>query len=312
MYTITDAGVLKQVETWQVIIPLHDNDGIAFDRATVDGILLDITLTYPGLTAISCTGYWRGKDKVYVDENLQLLIDAMPISAADSSAFFGGLKARLQQRLRQEKIYITKESSKQELLSFDEFLTEVGIDPTVHGDAITKRNLASRMASRVDFVLQRLGYETITLRRDPTAKTILWERRICGLTIQSVFPDPYPPEILLVAADQIERLATLLGSGDSFAVVGHYEYQFFAIDKYPFRPLVRSTLEAKPEFRIITYIAPDGAPLTVQAFVEHFTMSIAANVLALRDHGFLPSEIKVSVGSDGSLQIGKVFWVTNC
>lgn len=37
MYSVSEAGVLKKIETWQVIIPLHDNAGKAFDEATIEG-----------------------------------------------------------------------------------------------------------------------------------------------------------------------------------------------------------------------------------------------------------------------------------
>jgi hypothetical protein len=305
MYSITDDGILKHIETWQVIVPLHDNDGNPFDKPTIDAVLTEISLAYPGLTVINCTGYWRGQDKLYVDENLQLLIDAVPVNPAESASFFSRLKDDLRQRLHQEKVYVTKQGAKEELLSFDEFLGEVGIDPSVHGDTTAKRRLATRMVSRVDLVVQRLGYETVTLQRDRATKKILWERRICGLTLRSVFDDPYPGDVVVVAADQIERLGALLAGEDSFALVGHYEYQFYALDKHPFRPLVPSTLEPRPEFKIVTYLSPDGRPLTVARFVEHFTMSIAANLFALRDHGFQPSEISINVGSDGSAQITK-------
>ena len=304
MYAVTDRGVLKHVETWQVIVPLHDNDGRPFEKSTVDSILSDISLNYPGLTVVNCTGYWRAEGRLHIDDNLQLLIDAVPSSAEESARFFAQLKERLQTRLRQEKIYITKQSSKQELLSFDEFLRDVGIEPAIHGDASAKRRLTEQLVARADFVLQRLGYQTITLRRDHTTKTILWERRICGLTLESVFNDPYPADISLVAADQIERLATLLDS-DAFAIIGHYEYQFYALEQRAFRPLARSQLEPRADFQVISYVSPGGEPLTVAQFVEHFTMSIAANLFALRDHGYLSREITINVGSDGSMQVGE-------
>ena len=60
MYSVTESGVLKRIETWQVILPLHANSGEAFDEATIESILDHITLTFPGLTMVNCTGRWRG------------------------------------------------------------------------------------------------------------------------------------------------------------------------------------------------------------------------------------------------------------
>ena len=87
MYSVTVDGVLKKIETWQVIIPLHDNSGVAFEEATIESILDQITLTFPGLTMINCAGRWRGKDRVYIDKNLQVLIDALPLSSEASASW---------------------------------------------------------------------------------------------------------------------------------------------------------------------------------------------------------------------------------
>jgi hypothetical protein len=48
--------------------------------------------------------------------------------------------------------------------------------------------------------------------------------------------------------------------------------------------------------------SPLGEPLSLKRFIEEFTMSIFTNWLILREEGFLPKEIKLSVGADGSLQ----------
>jgi hypothetical protein len=92
MYTVTDNGVLKTLEAWSVIVPLHDNDGNPFERATVDAILQEILLNYPGFSVTSTLGYWKGSEQVFVDRNYQVLIDAVPDPNSDSSKFFANLK----------------------------------------------------------------------------------------------------------------------------------------------------------------------------------------------------------------------------
>jgi hypothetical protein len=94
MYRVLDKGVLKKIETWQSMIPVRDNEGKSFERSTLDSILSDITLNFPGMTVVSCAGYWRSKDRVYVDDNLQVLIDALPTSSEEAAAFFAGIKTR--------------------------------------------------------------------------------------------------------------------------------------------------------------------------------------------------------------------------
>jgi hypothetical protein len=302
MYAVTANGVLKKIETWQVIIPLHDNDGVPFDEATIESILDHITLTFPGLTMISCTGRWRGSERVHTDKNLQVLIDALPLSTEESASFFVGLKAELQSRLRQEKIYVTKESSKEEMISFGEFFSEVGVEADIGSDEKAKVRLAQRMVGRLDFVMQRMGYETLAIRRDREANKIIWERRLCGINLVSVLDDPYPDNAIIFAADQLEHIARHLFT-ENCVVIGHYEFQRYAVDRLPIRPFVKSTINVTPDFQMTGYLSQDKQErLSVRQFVERFTMSVVANLMVLRDHGFFPDEICINVGRDGSMQ----------
>ena len=57
--------------------------------------------------------------------------------------------------------------------------------------------------------------------------------------------------------------------------------------------------------QLLGYLCQEGERINVRQFVERFTMAVVANLVVLRDHGFFPEEIKISVGSDGSLQIAK-------
>lgn len=166
MYKITDNGVLKTIETWSIVMPLHDNEGKPFDKSTIDSILQDISLNFPGFTIVNCIGFWKDSDQLYIDKNFQILIDTIPSNIEDSSNFFNSLKEKLCTLLRQEKIYITKETTKEEFLTFDEFFNEVGLQTYYTKDSTEKKRLAEQLISRRGFILQRLGYETTVLRRD--------------------------------------------------------------------------------------------------------------------------------------------------
>ena len=245
-----------------------------------------------------------GRDRVYIDKNLQVLIDALPLSSDASALYFADLKAELQTRLGQEKIYVTKESSKEELISFDEFLGEVGIEADSAASDKTKRRLAEQIVSRLDFVMQRMGYETLSIRRDPVAKKIVWERRLSGIRLVTRLDDPYPDDAVVFAADQLDHHVQNMFN-DNCVVIGHYEFQRYAVERQPIRPFVKSTINPSPNFKCLEYLSPQGERLNVRQFVERFTMSIVTNLAVLRDHGFLSGEITINVGSDGSLQVTK-------
>ncbi len=38
-------------------MPLHDNEGKPFDKSTIDSILQDISLNFPGFTIVNCIGF---------------------------------------------------------------------------------------------------------------------------------------------------------------------------------------------------------------------------------------------------------------
>lgn len=304
MYNVTDSGVFKTVESWCVTIPLHDNDKQPFDKQEVDSILQEILLNYPGFSMANSLGYWKGVDRTYVDENYQVLIDAVPDNLHDSSKFFSVLKQDLQTRLYQEKIYITKQDSKQELLSFAEFFEEIGVQAQTDDLKEEASQLAKQMVSSLGFVLQRLGYETTVLRRDPERKKIIWERKLCGIKLRSELDDSVPDGFRIIAVDQITEIGEALLAPRPFAIIGTYEFQFYVLEKSNHRSLVEVEDDKIGGVTKTKYLSQYGEPLTVKRFIEEFTMSVFTNWVILRDEGFLPRDIKLSVGSDGSLQHG--------
>jgi len=153
--------------------------------------------------------------------------------------------------------------------------------------------------------LQRLGYETISLKRKEDTKKIIWERKICGIIIKSEFDDVLPTQIKIIPADQIDLLGSALFSLKSFAIVGHYELQNYVLDKINYRPLIEV---AEKEFMLnkdYKFTDPSENILTPRLFVEQFAMSIITNYIVLREEGYSIGEIQLNVGHDGSMQIGR-------
>jgi hypothetical protein len=304
MYKITDNGVLKTIETWSIFIPLHDNEGKPFDKSTIDSILQDISLNFPGFTIVNCIGFWKDSDQLYIDKNFQILIDALPSNIEDSSNFFNSLKEKLCALLCQEKIYVTKETTKEEFLTFDEFFNEVGLETYYTEDKTEKKRLAEQLVNRHDFILQRLGYETTVLHRDFDTQKIIWERKLCGITLKSILDDPLPKKLKIFAADQIDALGNALIGKEPFAIIGHYEFQSYVLEKIKYHPLIKTDIDESAIKDDFQYFSPSGKPLSVKRFVEEFTMTIFSHYITLREEGFLKEEIGITVGKDGSLQIG--------
>lgn len=70
MYQLGESTVTKRIESWKLVVPLHDNDGIAFDEHLIESITQGIVANFPGLTAINCVGHWKGDQQTYKDDNL--------------------------------------------------------------------------------------------------------------------------------------------------------------------------------------------------------------------------------------------------
>lgn len=304
MYEVKENGVLKAVESWNVVIPLHDNDGNIFEESLIDNILQEILLNYPGFTRTNSIGYWKDKEQTYIDKNYQVTIDTIPDSIDDSSKFFAELKTELQKQLKQEKIYITKQDAKQEFLSFDEFFDEIGIEVDSKNLKQEANNIVKKLVKNFDFVIQRLGYQTTFIKRDKAHNKIIWERKICGILIKSEFDDILPEDLIIVAADQIKELGDAFFGEKPFAIIGSYEFLSYILQKNRKRKLIEADINVLQNIDEIPFISQQGEPLSNKQFIEDFTMSIFTNWLILRDEGFQPLDININVGSDGSMQHG--------
>jgi len=154
----------------------------------------------------------------------------------------------------------------------------------------------------VNFIIARMSYETTLVRRDTARNIIIWERKICGIKLQSELPDDFPPHMEIIAADRIDHYVEWLKNPRDVLIVGDWEFQKFVLSGRPFTPLVEAEVPKGVDFKVTQYLSQRGEPISHKRFIEEFTMSIMCGVMALRDEGFLPREIAVSVGSDGSVQ----------
>jgi hypothetical protein len=304
MYSITATGINKKLETWQLIIPLNDNFGNKFTQTQIDEVLENIALTFPGYTVVSCMGFWKDQKQTYKDENYQVLIDTLSSDSDETTAFFSNLKDDLCKTLGQEKIYVTKTANKEELISFKEFFSELGLEVQYKiGDDEANQKLAQQIVTSQEFVFKRLAYETLVLQRNPETKKIIWERKICGIRLRSEFDDNLPEEIILCGADQINELGNAIFGDKDIVIIGDYEYQKYILEKISYRPLVETKSE---NFNNETaFVDREGNTINTKKFIELFSMSVFNNYVVLREENFTSKEIRINVGKDGSLQIGE-------
>jgi hypothetical protein len=304
MYLATENGIIKKLETWNLTIPLHDNDGIKFSENKIEEILEYISVTYPGFTIVSCIGLWKDQKQVYKDENYQVIIDTVSSNAKESMTFFSNLKSNLAKKLNQEKIYLTKTNDKEEILSYREFFEEVGLEIDYKNNSNEVNiNIAQQIVNSQDFVFKRLAFETVVLVRDSAQNKIIWERNICGVRLKTEFDDLFPKDSIILGADQIDKLGDAIFGKKLIVLIGKYEYQNYILEKFAFKSLVNAELgELNDE---VSFRDRQGNPITTKRFVELFSMSIFCNYLALREENYLSNEIKVNVGKDGSMQIGE-------
>lgn len=305
MYSINKSGINKKLETWQLIIPLVDNSGNRFDQQIIDKILENIAVTFPGYTLVNCIGFWKDQIQTYKDDNLQVIIDTLPSLNSDTASFFSKLKDELCQKLGQEKIYVTKTGTREELITFKEFFSELGLElETTNNNEDENLKLAEQIVKNHDFILKRLAYETLVLQRDLENRKIIWERIICGIRLRTEFEDNLPSDIILCAADQLDKLGeAIFNNKEIIVVVGDYEFQKYFLEKISYKPLVEAKLGNLEND--IAFRDQQGNPITTKKFIELFSMSIFSNYMVLREENFQTSEIKINVGKDGSMQIGE-------
>ncbi|MCK5109863.1 MAG: hypothetical protein KAR25_09240, partial [Methanosarcinales archaeon] len=172
MYSATENGVEKRIESWQITIPLTDNQQQPFPEEIIERIKSQIISEFGGFTSFSVVGYWKSGEKLYLDNDIVIIIDVPVKYHGTASAFFIELKDELMKELRQEKIYITKENEKSEILSFNEFLQELGFEiASGQKQPLTQDNI-EKLITESNIVNRRLSYKTLNLIRDKKSQKI--------------------------------------------------------------------------------------------------------------------------------------------
>jgi hypothetical protein len=209
--------------------------------------------------------------------------------------------------LSQEKIYVTKESDNSELLTINEFLQELGFEiPLDQPQSFTQENV-EKLVAQSSVLRNRFSYKTLSIVRDSSSGLIVWEREILGIKVKTTFEDCYPKEAIVVAADQIETCFREEMFGKSFVIVGDYEYQSYILDKEKRRYIVNSP-ENFTKYNVKNkeprYTHPWYGSLETAEFIPTFVGQILVNYIVLREAGVPSKDIKINVGSDGSMQTG--------
>jgi hypothetical protein len=127
-YIATPNGVIKALETWQMIVPLQDNEGEPFPEKLVEVVRADVLKVFGGDTETNVTGSWKQGQRIYVDENVKIEIDVFAKDHDQAEVYMAECKRQLSKHLKQEKIYVTYLYHRFELLLVDEFFKELNLE----------------------------------------------------------------------------------------------------------------------------------------------------------------------------------------
>lgn len=99
-----DAPVKRRYE---ILLPLKDNAGRAFARERFDETREDVVARFGGVTVFPqpAQGVWVDSGKRYEEESIRLVVDVTDDAA--SRRFFENYKQVLNDRFRQEDVYVT-------------------------------------------------------------------------------------------------------------------------------------------------------------------------------------------------------------
>ncbi len=306
MYHLSENGVEKSIETWKIIVPLHDNDKKEFPEEVINAIKTKIASEFGGLTAINVVGQWQSGKELFIDRNIQIIVDIPIKDRKRTTAFFLNLKDALREELKQHKIYVTFENDVSELLSVNEFLRELGFEVSSDQPQSLTQGALQKLIEQSDRVQERSGYCTLSLTRNAELKRVVWEREILGTKLCTTFEDNYPTDAVILSADKLEDYFKEDTFGKPLVVVGDYEYQSFILDKERRRYIV-----GDPEL-FSNYDKGDLEPLygphawhgtlRTSEFIPTYVEELLINYIILRELGTGQERILMNVGSDGSAQ----------
>jgi len=305
MYQLAENGIEKSIETWRVVVPLHDNDKKEFSEELVDSVKTRIVQEFGGLSEVNVVGQWQYGSESFTDRNIQIIVDVPIKEHRKTVTFFLNLKDSLRKELKQHKIYVTFESHASELLSVNEFLQELGFEVTSEQrQSLTQKDIQT-LIEQSDKVQKRLGYRTLSLTRNTELKSIIWEREILGTEIVTSIQDNYPVDAVVLSADKVEDYFTNDNFGKLLVVIGDYEYQSFILDKEKRRYVIGNPNEFS------AYDQGDEEPkyshewhgaLKTSEFIPTYAEGLLVNYIILRELGVKKERIIMNLGSDGAIQ----------
>jgi hypothetical protein len=306
MYYLAENGVEKSIETWKIIVPLHDNEKKEFPEEIITSIKTRIVNEFGGLTAINVIGQWQSGEELFTDRNIQMIVDVPVKDHERTTAFFLNFKDKLREELKQHKIYVTFENSASELLSVNEFLKELGFEVIPEQPQSLTQDDVQNLIRQSDKVQKRLGYRTLSLTRDAHLKNIIWEREILGTKLCTRFEDKYPADAVILSADNLEDYFKMDYFGKLLVVVGDYEYQSFILDKERRRYVVGdpASFSKYDKGDLEPLYGPHAwhGTLRTSEFIPTYVEEILINYIILRELGARKERIVINVGSDGSMQ----------
>lgn len=310
MYHLAENGIEKSIETWKVIVPLHDNDSREFPEQLINSVRTKVINEFGGLTEINVVGQWQSGEQLFTDRNIQIIVDIPVKNHKRTTAFFLNFKDELRQELRQHKISVTFENEASELLSVNEFLQELGFEINSNQRQSLVQDDIKRLIEQSDKVQTRSGYRTLSLTRNTESKNLVWEREILGTKLCTEIEDNYPNDAVILSADNLEQYFKKDTFGKPLVVIGNYEYQSFILDKEKRRYIIGhpdafsayDLGDEEPKF----FHQWHGALRTSQ-FIVVYVEELLVNYVILKELIAPKERIIINVGSDGSMQSGGGF-----
>jgi hypothetical protein len=305
MYYAIQNGVEKRIESWEIIIPLKDNEANQFPEKTVNDIKASIIEEFSGFTSFNVLGSWQSGKQIYKDENIIILVDVPVKDSRVATAFFLSFKQKLMKELSQEKIYVTKKGENSEILSVNEFLQELGFEISSENPLSLSQDNIDKLVSQPEILKKRFSYRTLHLERNIKTKTISWEREIIGIKIKTEIKDIFPEEAFILPADKIENCFAPEFAGKLLIVIGDYEYQSYILDKEKMAYIIGSPTDFanfNVEGKEPSYYHPWHGSLTTAEFILSYVGQLLVHYIILRESRTSKEKIEINVGADGSLQ----------
>lgn len=129
-YIESPFGVLKVIETWQLVVPLQDDKGNPLEEWSINLVKNDVVRAFRGDTEVRTVGHWIEEQRVYVDKSIRVEIDVSVKNHDKAVKYMVSQKKLLKKILKQKSIYVTLSVNRFELLLVDDFLKELGLELT--------------------------------------------------------------------------------------------------------------------------------------------------------------------------------------